>query len=548
MIDNRYTILESLGGGGVGEVFLAHDEVLGREVALKILARRYAGDEEFVERFKREARSTASLSHPNIVAVYDLGETYQAAEEDAGSSDEPTMYITMDYVPGTTLSDLIRERDSLPATTAATVALCTAYGLDAAHAHDIIHRDIKPGNILLSGDIAGENESLVGPSTVKVADFGIARRLTENTLTEKNAIMGTALYLSPEQAQGKRVGPQSDLYSLGVVLYEMLTGRRPFEAGEMESPLALAMKHVNETPKAPIELNPDVPPELNDLTLSLLSKDPEERPESATVLAQDLERIIKDAPDSPLQSTGNRADKTKQEDDAASRIADTILYPNAHTPAEEQIAGRNGNRKYVALAAALSVMALLLIAAVTLGNFSLRDVSSLLLPKSSGTPEDESEAEVTPQPVAPTTTETTPVSEPLKTTVDEPIEEKVRQAVRDYYDAVDRQNWAYTYENLGDRSREMFTEDEWYRKNQWFADRENLDLASVEVNVNALNPSNKLARVNVYRTFESGTVIDRNTVFVYEDGTWKHRLVGSELVFFRPDATYEEFVEAQRDG
>ena len=130
----------------------------------------------------------------------------------------------------------------------------------------------------------------------------------------------------------------------------------------------------------------------------------------------------------------------------------------------------------------------------------------------------------------------------------EPVEEKVRQAVRDYYDAVDRQNWAYTYDNLDSRSQEMFTEEEWYRKNQWFADRENLKLASVEVSVENLNPSDILSRVDVYRTFENGTAIDRNTVFVYEDGAWKHRLVGNELVFFRPDATYEEFVEAQQGG
>ena len=386
VIDNRYTILKSLGGGGVGEVFLARDEVLGREVALKILARRYAGDEEFVERFKREARSTASLSHPNIVAVYDLGETSQVAGDDRESSDAPTMYITMEYVPGITLSDLLRDQGSLPPAAAATIALRTACGLDAAHAHDIIHRDIKPGNILLSGDLPGvARESLAGPTIVKVADFGIARRLTENTLTEKNAVMGTALYLSPEQALGKNVGPQSDLYSLGVVLYEMLTGKRPFEAGEMDSPLALAMKHVNETPKAPVELNPDIPPALNALTISLLGKEPEERPENAATLARDLEKIIERDPNPPALNAEGREHNLEQDSEATSRIEHTRRYPVAYTPEAGQSSKRNGARKYVALAAVLSILTLVLIAAAALGNFPVRDVVGSLLPASSGT-------------------------------------------------------------------------------------------------------------------------------------------------------------------
>ena len=224
IVDNRYRLGEALGSGGMADVYLAHDNVLDRDVALKVMSDRYAGDEEFVERFKREAQSAAALAHPNIVSIYDRGETEQ--------DDEPgTYYIAMEYLPGGNLKDRINSGGALPARTSAEVALQIAAALKAAHERDVIHRDIKPHNILItdSGD-------------VKVTDFGIARAASSSTMTRTGHILGTAHYISPEQAMGEPVGPASDLYSLGVVLYEMLTGEMPFDA---DTPLGIAMKHVN---------------------------------------------------------------------------------------------------------------------------------------------------------------------------------------------------------------------------------------------------------------------------------------------------------------
>ena len=265
VVDSRYTLVEPLGGGGMAEVYLAHDEVLDRAVALKILRGQYADDEEFVERFRREAQSAAGLSHPNIVSIYDRGR-----------SEDGAYYIAMEYVPRGTLKDRISRDGALEPGVAAGVALQIADALQAAHESGVIHRDIKPQNVLITktGDI-------------KVTDFGIARA-TSSPLTATSAVLGTAGYMSPEQAMGEPVGQGSDLYSLGVVLYEMLTGDIPFRA---ESPIAQAMMHVNERPRSPREVNPEVPEPLDALTLKLLAKDPEDRYPSATALANDLERI-----------------------------------------------------------------------------------------------------------------------------------------------------------------------------------------------------------------------------------------------------------------
>ncbi len=249
----------------MARVYLAHDEVLGRDVAVKVLARRLAEDGESVERFRREARSAASLSHPNIVAVHDSGQT-----------EEGDRYIVMEYVPGGTLRDPIREKGALPPGEAISVALQVARALAAAHAKEVIHRDIKPQNVLLTS--SGE---------AKVADFGIARAAGSATLTGTGLGPGTARYVSPEQAKGEPVTPRSDLYSLGVVLYEMLTARVPFDA---ETPIGVAMKHINEVPRPPTEIDARIPESLNDLTVRLLAKDPADRPADAATLVEELER------------------------------------------------------------------------------------------------------------------------------------------------------------------------------------------------------------------------------------------------------------------
>jgi eukaryotic-like serine/threonine-protein kinase len=266
VLDDRYDVVRPLGSGGMGEVYLARDRVLGRDVALKVLRRQYAGDEEFAERFKREAMSAASLSHPNIIQVYDRGETEEGAS-----------YIAMEYVPGGTLKERISREGPLGAADAAGLGAQVAEALGAAHDRGMVHRDIKPQNVLLAAR-----------GGAKVADFGIARAGSSATISRTGSVIGTAGYMSPEQALGKPATPKSDLYSLGVVLYEALTGELPYTA---DNPIAVSMKHVNEPLRPPIELNPRIPKGMNAIVTKLLAKDPEDRYADADKLADDLWRV-----------------------------------------------------------------------------------------------------------------------------------------------------------------------------------------------------------------------------------------------------------------
>jgi eukaryotic-like serine/threonine-protein kinase len=268
----RYALSELLGAGGMAEVFLAHDRILGRDLALKVLREDFAKDAGFVARFRREAVSAAALNHPHVVQVYDQGR-----------SEDGRLYIAMEHVPGGSLSDLITRRGALEPAEAAKLAWQVAEALGAAHERGIVHRDVKPQNVLLGE--AGE---------AKVADFGIAFAASTSTTSGTNRVFGTASYMSPEQAMGERVGPASDLYSLGVVLYEMLTGTLPFEA---EGALAMAMKHVTEEPIAPRERDPHVPEAMEALVMGLLAKDPEDRyPSAAEELAEDLRKAREGPP------------------------------------------------------------------------------------------------------------------------------------------------------------------------------------------------------------------------------------------------------------
>jgi hypothetical protein len=266
VLDNRYDVVRPLGGGGMGEVFLARDRVLGRDVAVKVLRSQYAGDSEFAERFRREARSAASLSHPNIVQVYDRGET-----EDGAS------YIAMEYVPGGTLTEKITRQGPLGAEEAAALGAQVAEALGAAHERGMVHRDVKPQNVLLTAR-----------DGAKVADFGIARAGSSVTISKTGSVMGTAGYMSPEQALGKPATLKSDLYSLGVVLYEALTGELPYKA---DNPIAVSMKHVNEPLFPPREIDPTIPEDMNALVTKLMAKNPDDRYASAGELADDLWRM-----------------------------------------------------------------------------------------------------------------------------------------------------------------------------------------------------------------------------------------------------------------
>jgi len=262
----RFAAAELLGSGGMAAVYRAWDREAERVCAVKVLGELLSRDEEFRRRFRREAASAAGLVHPHIVAVY-------------GSGDAAGRYfITMEYVAGGTLHDLLRRRGPLPEADALRIAAEVADALAYAHDRGVVHRDIKPHNILLTPD-----------GDVKVADFGIARTLDATYLTRTGTLMGSAHYISPEQARGDQAGPASDLYALGVVLYEMLAGRVPFDG---EAPVAIALKHLHEAPPDIVRARPDVSPETAALVGRLLAKSPEDRHPSARDVAADLRRVL----------------------------------------------------------------------------------------------------------------------------------------------------------------------------------------------------------------------------------------------------------------
>ena len=280
LFDGRYRILRKLGSGGMANVYLAEDEDLGRRVAIKILSERYANDESFNERFRREAKSAASLSHPNIVSIYDRGEA------------DGIPYIAMEVIEGRSLKELILTRGPLPLATAIDYTHQILDALRFAHRNGIIHRDIKPHNILLGAE-----------NRAKVTDFGIARA-GASQMTEVGSIMGTAQYLSPEQARGAPVTAASDLYSVGIVLYEMLTGQVPFSG---DSAIEIAMKHLNETPRPPSSLRPELTPELDQVVLRALAKNPEDRYQASEEFSADLDRVEAGIPIAPETSAAATA-------------------------------------------------------------------------------------------------------------------------------------------------------------------------------------------------------------------------------------------------
>ena len=263
VFDGRYRVVRKLGTGGMANVYLAEDQELGRSVAIKMLDERHSQDEQFVERFRREAKNAAGLSHPNIVSIYDRGQA------------EGTYYIAMEYLEGRTLKELLVARGPTPLAVAIDYARQILSALGFAHRHGIVHRDIKPHNVVVAPD-----------GRLKVTDFGIARSGTSQ-MTETGSIIGTAQYLSPEQAKGAPVTPASDIYSVGIVLYEMLTGLVPFTG---DTPLEIAMKHLSTTPLPPSEARPDVPHELDSIVLRALAKNPEDRYQSADEMDADLAR------------------------------------------------------------------------------------------------------------------------------------------------------------------------------------------------------------------------------------------------------------------
>jgi len=261
VVNERYRVLRRLGSGGMADVYLCEDLTLGRRVALKVLSSRFARDQQFIERFRREAKAAAGLNHPNLVAIHDWGEI------------DGTYFIVMEYVEGETLKELVRRRGRLNGSEALDIGLGLLAAVGYAHRHGVVHRDIKAQNILM--DRSG---------TAKVTDFGIARA-GDSGMTEAGSILGTAQYLAPEQARGEAVDERSDLYSVGIVLYEMLTGAVPFTG---DTAVTVAMKHVNEVPAEPSEIVPGMPYTLNQIVMKALAKEPSMRYQTAEDFARDL--------------------------------------------------------------------------------------------------------------------------------------------------------------------------------------------------------------------------------------------------------------------
>lgn len=306
LLGNRYEILENIGNGGMATVYKAKCHVLNRYVAVKVLRDEFTTDGEFVKRFNTEAQSAASLTHPNIVSVYDVG------------SEGDIHYIVMELIKGKTLKEIINEDGALSWKWSVNVAIQIASALETAHKNNIIHRDIKPHNIIITED-----------GIAKVTDFGIAKAVSNSTITAFGTTIGSVHYFSPEHARGGYTDAKSDLYSLGVVLYEMVTGQVPFNA---DTPVSVALKHMQEIPKEPMELNPNVPKAVNDIIMKAMQKDTNLRYQNATEMLRDLSKALKNP-------NGDFVVTEKQEDFPTQRIS--TIYDKS----EEEPSRRNNENK-----------------------------------------------------------------------------------------------------------------------------------------------------------------------------------------------------------
>ena len=358
LLGSRYEIIEKIGNGGMATVYKAKDLVLKRYVAVKILREEYTTDNEFIKRFNTEAESAASLTHPNIVSVYDVGK------------EGNLYYIVMELIKGKTLKEIIVEDGRMGWKWSVKIAKQIAQALETAHRNNIIHRDIKPHNIIITED-----------GTAKVTDFGIAKAVSNSTITAFGTTIGSVHYFSPEHARGGYTDAKSDLYSLGVVLYEMVTGRVPFDA---DTPVSVALKHMQEKPVPPIELNPAIPQSLNDLILKAMEKDPNMRYSTATEMIEDLDKILKnpEAEVGVVDKSQARARRIQQEENQTnqSKSAKFKKYLEEHKGVK------------IALIVAIFLIVFIASIGITLGVLNSGKPKDILLPNFTNLTLDEAKA------------------------------------------------------------------------------------------------------------------------------------------------------------
>ena len=315
MLGNRYEILEKIGNGGMAMVYKAKCHVLNRYVAIKILRDEFTTDQEFIRRFSVEAQAAASITHPNIVSIYDVGH------------EDNLYYIVMELIKGKTLKEIIVEEEgALPWKWSTNIAIQIASALETAHKNNIVHRDIKPHNIIITED-----------GVAKVTDFGIAKAVSNSTITAFGSTIGSVHYFSPEHARGGYTDSKSDLYSLGVVMYEMLTGRVPFNA---DTPTAVALKHMQEDPEPPMDVNENVPQALNDIILKAMRKDTNSRYQSATEMLKDLNRALKE-PD------GDFVDDEEEEEFEATKKIPTLNDEEIKTNSKTKTKTKNSKKEFL---------------------------------------------------------------------------------------------------------------------------------------------------------------------------------------------------------
>lgn len=327
IVGNRYEILEKIGNGGMATVYKAQDKVLKRYVAVKVLREEFTTDEEFIRRFNTEAQSAASLTHPNIVSIYDVG------------AEDNIYYIVMELIQGKTLKEIITEDGVLPWKWSLDIAIQIASALEMAHKNNIVHRDIKPHNIIITED-----------GVAKVTDFGIAKAVSNSTITAFGTTIGSVHYFSPEHARGGFTDAKSDLYSLGIVMYEMLTGRVPFDA---DTPVSIALKHMQEKPIEPIKLNPSIPYSVNKIIMKAMEKDLNVRYQSATEMLKDLNMALKNPEGDFVKTLSNdmaytqRIDTITEEDFNKAKNKENVNRQTSKSEKKEGIFKNHPSAKYI---------------------------------------------------------------------------------------------------------------------------------------------------------------------------------------------------------